>query len=121
MKSRATLSPRLSGIGNRWSGPGGFVVLDLFLWQLSHEGTKIFQGQFACWANNMHHIGRCRICQLQNDLTSHMPDDTGFHEARNNQTVPNVPEPIDESSSRDIIFGQTDTEGIGFVSCFDRS
>ena len=40
---------------------------------------KIFQDQSTCWANNKCCVGRCRICQLQNGLMSHVPDDTGFH------------------------------------------
>ena len=36
---------------------------------------------------------------------------------RNNQMVPNILEPINELSPRDIIFGQMNTERIRFVSC----
>ena len=38
MKLIAMESPCASGMGSGWSGPVGFAVLDLFCWQLAHDG-----------------------------------------------------------------------------------
>ena len=38
IKSKVTLSARLSGIGKGCRGLGTLVIWDLFLWQLTHEG-----------------------------------------------------------------------------------
>lgn len=42
MKSMARESKCLSGMGNGWRGPAGFIVRFLFCWQSVQEGTYAF-------------------------------------------------------------------------------